>query len=239
MDAINLSKRLACVAKFIPKGARLADIGSDHAYLPAHLLLNQKIDFAIAGEVALGPLQNAQAEIRKAELTKQLEPRLGDGFAVIKPNDHIDTVVIAGMGGQLIQKILAEGHREHHQYEKLILQPNTDTATVRTWLQNNQYALVDETMLFDDGHYYEILVAQPGITSFTEQQITFGPFNLQHQTLTWKQRWQSELNRLNQLLITLFQAKQGNSIAYQEYQNQAQQIKEVLGNASEKTNSSD
>lgn len=228
MDAINLSNRLAHVADFVPMGARLVDIGSDHAYLPAHLLLNQKITFAIAGEIAPGPLQNAQNEIEKAGLSGKLESRLGDGFSVVDPKDNIDTVVIAGMGGQLIQKILEQGHQGQSQYETLILQPNTDVVTVRNWLQAHQYALIKETMLLDDGHFYEILVAQPGNTNFTQQELTFGPFNLQNKSTAWIQKWQAELDRLQQLLNTLKQANQNNSEAYQNYQKQAQAIQEVL-----------
>lgn len=228
MDAINLSSRLAHVADFVPMGARLVDIGSDHAYLPAHLLLKQRITFAIAGEVAQGPLQNAQNEIEKAELMGLLEPRLGDGFAVVEPDDQIDTAVIAGMGGQLIQKILEQGHHDQIQYDNLILQPNTDVVTVRTWLQAHHYALINEMMLFDDGHYYEILVAKPGETNFTQQQLTFGPFNLQNKAAVWIAKWQTELDRLQKLLDTLTKADQSNSIAYQNYQQQAQAIQEVI-----------
>ena len=83
-------------------------------------------------------------------------------------------------------------------------------------------------MLFDDGHYYEILVAKPGETNFTQQQLTFGPFNLQNKDAVWIAKWQAELDRLQQLLDTLTKADQSDSIAYQNYQKQAQTIQEVI-----------
>ena len=142
MDSIHLSPRLAAVASFVPKGARLADIGSDHAYLPANLLINNKISFAIAGEVAKGPYENAQHEIVRRALTIQLEARLANGLAAIKDEDHIDTVTIAGMGGVLITEILEAGFSRAKRFETLILQPNTDEHIVRTWLNNHSCHLV-------------------------------------------------------------------------------------------------
>ena len=99
MDARQLSKRLEEVASFVPDGARLADIGSDHAYLPAYLALNGKIAFAVAGEVVKGPFENAQHEIKKEGLEAKVKARLANGLAAIEANDQIDTVTICGMGG--------------------------------------------------------------------------------------------------------------------------------------------
>ncbi len=96
MDERHLSKRLQAVADLVPDNARLADIGSDHAYLPAALLLADKIKYAVAGEVAKGPFENEKAEINKLQMQDCLIPRLADGLDAIENDDHIDTVVIAG-----------------------------------------------------------------------------------------------------------------------------------------------
>lgn len=98
MDAQNLSKRLAAVAAQVPKGSRLADIGSDHAYLPAHLLMAQQIDFAVAGEVVEGPFENMLKEVEHRGLADHLLPRLANGLDAIRKEDRIDTITIAGMG---------------------------------------------------------------------------------------------------------------------------------------------
>ena len=112
MDEKHLSKRLTQVAAFVPQGARIADIGSDHAYLPAALALSGRIQFAVAGEVANGPYDNMVKEITENGLTKTIIPRLANGLAAIRPTDKVDTVVIAGMGGALIADILEKGRAQ-------------------------------------------------------------------------------------------------------------------------------
>ena len=98
MNNSHLTKRLAAVAAFVPPNARIADIGSDHALLPVHLVATGKIQSAIAGEVIQGPFLRSQAAVTQAGLSKQIQVRLADGLAAIHPADQIDTVVSAGMG---------------------------------------------------------------------------------------------------------------------------------------------
>ena len=131
MDAHHLSKRLLNVAKLVPKGARLADIGSDHAYLPAYLALKGQIEFAVAGEVVKGPFQNAQQVVRAQGLNEQIAVRLADGLAAIEASDQIDTITICGMGGTLICDILEKGKDKLVKHPFLILQPNVGEKNVR------------------------------------------------------------------------------------------------------------
>src|SRR5699024_8102299 len=98
-----------------------------------------------------------------------LMSRLANGLAAIKTSDLVDTVVIAGMGGRLICQILTEGELDKFRYQRLILQPNIDIDLVRSWLSENGYQLVDEAVVADDGHYYEILVAEPGNVTYSLQ----------------------------------------------------------------------
>jgi tRNA (adenine22-N1)-methyltransferase len=228
MDALHLSNRLAAVASFIPEGARLADIGSDHAYLPANLLLNHRISFAIAGEVAKGPLENAKQEINLHHLEYVLKPRLADGLAAVAPDDKIDTVSIAGMGGRLIAQILTAGHLSTNGYKHLVLQPNIDIDVVRRWLADNHYQLVDELVLLDDGHYYEILVAEPGEMQLTDQEFTFGPFNLTRRSESWLAKWQREFNRISAIMQQLAENNKQGTDAYQDYAKQLQVIGEAI-----------
>ncbi|MDR1567777.1 MAG: class I SAM-dependent methyltransferase, partial [Streptococcaceae bacterium] len=108
MNGEKLSKRLAMVASFVPKGARVADIGSAHAYLPVLLIKSGKISYAVAGEVAKGPFESAQQEVAKHSLDEQISVRLANGLAAISAADQIDTLTIAGMGGQLMTDILSK-----------------------------------------------------------------------------------------------------------------------------------
>ena len=134
VDEKHLSARLACVASLVPAGARVADIGSDHAYLPAALVLDGKIDFAIAGEVVKGPYENAVREIKDHQLEGQVIPRLADGLAAIEPADKVDTITIAGMGGSLIASILEKGKDKLTEIKRLVLQPNVGESQLREWL---------------------------------------------------------------------------------------------------------
>lgn len=229
MDALQLSRRLATVASYVRDGARLADIGSDHAYLPANLLLNKHISFAIAGEVAQGPLDNVQTEINRHRLGDVLVPRLANGLAAVTPEDLIDTVTIAGMGGRLIAQILADGHTDGQRYQRLILQPNIDIDVVRTWLMDNDYQLEDETVVEDDGHFYEVLIAVPGHADYSETELKFGPFNLEKRPEAWQTKWQREYDRVKTIMAKLESANKQDSGAYREYQQQVTEISEALG----------
>ncbi|RRG17742.1 tRNA (adenine-N(1))-methyltransferase [Weissella viridescens] len=229
MDAMHLSDRLATVAAYVPDGARLADIGSDHAYLPANLILNKRIKFAVAGEVAQGPLENAEQEINQHHLNDKLIPRLADGLAAIHTEDRIDTVVIAGMGGRLIQQILAAGSAE--SYQRLILQPNIDVDAVRSWLQANHYEITDERVLLDDGHYYEVVVAEPGSADYDDMQLAFGPVNMVKNDAMWRQKWEREQGRMEKIMQQLEDVNQTEAEAYQNYAGQVARIKEVLAHA--------
>ncbi|GEP73833.1 tRNA (adenine(22)-N(1))-methyltransferase [Weissella thailandensis] len=232
MDAWHLSKRLAAVADFVPDGARIADIGSDHAYLPANLLLNKHISFAIAGEVAPGPLANVENEIARHGLHDVLMPRLANGLAAIKTSDLVDTVVIAGMGGRLICQILTEGELDKFRYHRLVLQPNIDIDLVRSWLSENGYQLVDEAVVADDGHYYEILVAEPGNVTYSLRELKFGPYNLTEPSSVWLEKWQREAMRIRNIMRKLESADQSESDAYQEYAKELQTIMEAIAYAS-------
>lgn len=106
MNAQNLSKRLEKVASFVPKGAIVADIGSDHAYLPCYLVHKGIIQKAVAGEVVKGPYQSALKKVKEEGLENQITVRLADGLEAIESADHVDTITIAGMGGSLIVSIL-------------------------------------------------------------------------------------------------------------------------------------
>ncbi|MGX7042775.1 tRNA (adenine(22)-N(1))-methyltransferase [Leuconostoc holzapfelii] len=228
MDSINLSPRLSAVASFVPKGARMADIGSDHAYLPAHLLLQSKINFAVVGEVAKGPLENARHELAKQRLTDVTVLRLADGLAAVTAADQIDTVTIAGMGGILIRDILAAAKARGQVFETLILQPNTDEAVVRQWLIANAYQLTHERIVQEDKHFYEIIVAKPGKQTLSSLDLTFGPFLRDEQSPVFKAKWQKEADRIALIFERMSAAGKDDTPAYHQWQARYQQIQEVL-----------
>ena len=230
MDAHKLSRRLLAVAEYVPAGARLADIGSDHAYLPAYLALNDKISYAVAGEVVQGPFENAEHEIKKEGLTEIIKPRLADGLAAINPDDKIDTITICGMGGSLIRDILEAGKAKLEDHPFLILQPNVGAENVRRWLMNNHYQIEDEQIISEDGHVYEIIVAGFAAeqVSLSQNELIFGPVLLQHKNAAFIQKWEGELKKLENIIPHLKEAKKPQVEKIQEIEGQIKLIKEEI-----------
>lgn len=215
MNVNHLSDRLAAVATFVPQDARLADIGSDHAYLPTNLASQHKITFAVAGEVVDGPFQSAKHEIEEQELNHMVEARLGDGLAVIHADDQIDTITICGMGGALITDILTEGakNRKLDSKPRLILQPNVGEDRVRTWLNNHNYQIIDEALIAENGKFYEIIVADyvdETPEQLSKEEILFGLFIKDNYGPIFAEKWQGELDRVNYVLGQLEKAKDRN-----------------------------
>ncbi|RAP76934.1 tRNA (adenine(22)-N(1))-methyltransferase [Paenibacillus montanisoli] len=157
---IKLSKRLQQIADFVSEGARVADIGSDHALLPVYLLQSGKCPAAIAGELNTGPFKAAKRQVAEAGLTKRIEVRQGDGLEVLVPGEA-DTVTVAGMGGSLMADILEAGRiaGKLEGVRELVLQPNVGEEIVRKWLVKHGYVLQTEEILEEDGRIYEVLHA--------------------------------------------------------------------------------
>ncbi|WP_404802789.1 tRNA (adenine(22)-N(1))-methyltransferase [Loigolactobacillus backii] len=231
VNKVHLSKRLTAVADFVPENGRVADIGSDHALVPLSLVASGKITFAIAGEVIAGPFHRAQNAIAAAGLTPNIQTRLADGLAAIQTTDQIDTVVIAGMGGQLISDILTRGEKALKTVKTLILEANIQEALVREWLMQHNYQIVAETILAEDNHIYEIIKATKVTVapSYTQQQLIFGPLLMQQQAAVFKQKWQHRA-LTNQRIITNLKANahSDKSAKLRSLELENQQIKEVL-----------
>lgn len=174
---IHLSKRLQAIADFVDTGDRVADIGTDHAFLPIALVQSGKSDYVLASDIGAGPIAIAKQNIADHGLSAKIEVRQADGLQGIRPEDDLDTVVIAGMGGELICKILTDGQHLLDGSENLILSPHRDVDQVRQWLADNEFGILDETILTDEGHTYEVLVAgrtKPEVP-YTPADIAFGP----------------------------------------------------------------
>ena len=191
-----LSKRLAAVAEFVPQGARLLDVGSDHAYLPIALMEEGKIDFAIAGEVVKGPYESAVHNVAGAGLADKIVVRLADGLAAFEASDKVTTITICGMGGGLIADILAAGVEKLASVDRLILQPNNREDELRAWLMNNGFKLVTEEIMTENDKFYEIMVVEHGQMTLSETDLRLGPFLNQEKSAVFKARWQRELKKL-------------------------------------------
>ena len=199
MNEIKLSKRLQAVADLVKPNSRLLDVGSDHAYLPAYLVQQEKIDFAIAGEVVKGPYQIAQNHVAEQNLQEKIEVRL----AAFEESDAITSIVIAGMGGILISEILEAGKDKLSQVEQLVLQPNNHEESLRSWLMAHNFVITSEKILLEAGKIYEIIVAEHGTAELNETELEFGPYLSQEKSEVFRQKWHKELNTLNKILERL------------------------------------
>lgn len=233
MNEEKLSKRLETVASYIPKGAILADIGSDHAYLPCYAFLNGMISKGIAGEVAEGPFQSAKKQISKNQLDRVLEARKGDGLEVIQPNE-VTCITIAGMGGSLIRSILDNGKSRLQGVERLILQPNVGAFTIREWLVENDWELIAEDILEEDNKIYEVLVAEKGDPQKSykhkEQELLLGPFLLKEKNQIFIKKWTHELKHWERIIVQLKKAEETpeNRMRKEELEKKIEIVTEAL-----------
>lgn len=156
---MELTARLRAVADLIPQGGRLADVGTDHAYLPVWLLLRGRISQAIASDLREGPLARARETARQYHVEQYMDFRLCDGLSAIRP-EETDAVAIAGMGGETIAAILgrAPWTREKH----LVLQPMTSFPELRLWLQQNGYKILKEHTAREGKRLYTIWSVRGG-----------------------------------------------------------------------------
>ena len=153
-----LDKRLMLCASLVDKNARLADIGTDHGYLPVWLLKNNLISFAIASDVNQKPLDAGRKNAEKYRI-KNIDFRLGNGLETITPKDNIDTIVIAGMGGELICEILNNNPLIKNNVN-LILQPMTKCSVLINYLYKNGFEIIKQEACESHNKHYTVLLAK-------------------------------------------------------------------------------
>ena len=190
---MSLGERLGAVASLVPQGVRVADIGTDHAYLPINLCQNGVVTAAIAADVNKGPYQVALASVAAAGLSGKIEVRLGDGLKVLVPGE-VDVVTIAGMGGALMQELLTASIDILAGLSGLILQPMNAGAGLRKWLYQHGWHINDEVLVLEDERLYEILYAVPGKGAMPDDMLlSVGP-------IIWQKKDPLLRCRLEQLL---------------------------------------
>lgn len=159
MKNIQLSKRLQYVADFITPGLVLADIGTDHGFIPIYMVLADKTPKAFAMDINEGPLERAIEHIEEKGLGDKIETRLSDGLQKLNGNEA-EAVLIAGMGGSLVIKILDEGKHALEGVKELVLSPHTEADLVREYLKTTDFVIEKEGMVIDAGKYYVVIKAR-------------------------------------------------------------------------------
>ena len=172
---MQLSQRLSSVASMVTAGNCLADVGTDHGYVPIYLYERNVIPRAIAMDVNKGPLERAALHIAESGMKDVIETRLSDGLTALRPKEA-DSIVIAGMGGPLMIRILSAYPEVTASAKELILQPQSEIAEVRIWLYEQGYEIVEEHMVYEEGKYYPMFkaVKNPEAKKLSYLEYKFG-----------------------------------------------------------------
>lgn len=230
MNAQKLSKRLETVASFVPTGAIVADIGSDHAYLPCYLVHKKIAARAVAGEVVKGPYESAVKQVRTEGLTDKITVRMADGLAAVEEADEITAVTIAGMGGPLIVSILEKHPQALKTVTRLILQPNIHAKAIREWAMANGWAIQDEVILEEDGKIYEILVLQRGEMKLNEAQTLLGPKLMETKVPVFIEKWSREIANWQRVQQAISEAEKTpeNQEKYEQLTHYIKMVQEAI-----------
>jgi tRNA (adenine22-N1)-methyltransferase len=171
---MKLSNRLKTIASFVPDGSKVADIGTDHGYIPIHLVQEGKAKHAIAMDVRTGPLMRAKSHIAEAGLSDVIEVRLSDGLLKLN-KDEADCVVIAGMGGELMIHILEEGKDLWDNIPCWVLSPQSELQKMRRFLVEQAFFVEQETMIKEDGKYYVVMraVRTPSVSVDDGREVSY------------------------------------------------------------------
>ena len=230
MNAQKLSKRLETVASFVPTGAIVADIGSDHAYLPCYLVHKGIAARAVAGEVVKGPYESAVKQVRTEGLTDKITVRMADGLAAVEEADEITAVTIAGMGGPLIVSILEKHPQALKTVTRLILQPNIHAKAIREWAMANGWAIQDEVILEEDGKIYEVLVLQRGEMKLNEAQTLLGPKLMETKVPVFIEKWSREIANWQRVQHAISEAEKTpeNQEKYEQLTHYIKMVQEAI-----------
>lgn len=197
---MSLSKRLLQVASFVDQDAWIADVGSDHAELPIFLFQEKRIRGAQTIENKPGPYQRMAAAIERSGFLPLCELSLSDGLEKLSP--RVDTVVLAGMGGNLILSILEKHKEKLASVRTLVIDAHTDRSKLRASLPSLGFRISDEAFLTDEGIAYDIIkaTAQENAQPYSPLEIAYGPVNLKKRPSAWLEELRVRKDRLEALL---------------------------------------
>lgn len=204
-EKLELGPRLRAIADLVPPDCRcLADIGTDHGYVPAALLLAGRVGRAVAADVGALPLDHARRTAARCGVEDRMDLRLGDGLSVLSPGEA-DVIVIAGMGGDTIADILAAAPWSRDG-PLLLLQPMSRACELRRWLPEQGYAVRAETLVQDKGVLYPILSAAGGTMAPASEAQAWGGFLLESDPL-WGRYLSDRILRLRRAAAGLERAR--------------------------------
>ncbi len=230
---MKISDRLKKIADTVTPGNRVADIGTDHGYVPVYLCENHISDRIIAMDINEGPLLMARQNIENFHLEDKIETRLSGGFEKLQPGE-VDTAVIAGMGGELIRSILSAHPDVTNDLKELILSPHSESELVRDYLKNTRHEIIDEMMLRDEGKYYVIIKTARSkelwkYVEYTKLECKYGPVLMKKKDEVFIQYLQGKLEKYKTITekITVGIHPETDR-RYQEIQEEMREIEGIL-----------
>ncbi|MDD3240726.1 MAG: class I SAM-dependent methyltransferase [Lachnospira sp.] len=210
MERLKISKRLQTAAELVKPGNRVADIGTDHGYLPVYLVKEGISSHVIAMDVRKGPLSKAEKNIADYGISQQVDLRLSDGLVQLNAGE-VDTITICGMGGRLMKQILMEGKEKLTDGMQLILSPQSELAEFRIYLKNNYIHIMDEQMLEEDHQYYVMMDCRyDELQQLAEEQ--YGKILLEKQDPVLKNLLMRELELNHRIMSKLQEMEEKQSV---------------------------
>lgn len=205
---MDLSKRLRTIISMVTPGEVVADIGTDHGYVPIELVKKGICKKGLAMDIGKGPLERAEAHIRSCKMDDRIAVRLSDGMDKLLPGEA-DRIVIAGMGGPLMARILTEGRECARAADELILSPQSELADFRRFLYEDGYVIREEVMLEEDGKYYVIFRVNVGEAEpYTNAEYAFGKISLvRPESLSVRQAWLKKEISVCELILRELEGK--------------------------------
>ena len=190
-----LSKRLEEIYKMIPEVSSVLDVGTDHCFLPIEIRKNNPDIKIGASDVAKGPLKFAKESLMKNGIS-DITLYLSDGLKNI--DEQYECIIIAGMGAMNIINILEGNQTYTSNSECLLLQSNKDTDKLREWLSHNNFEITDESFVYEYKHY-QIILARHGTSSYSDEDIMFGPYLRFEKSNVFLEFWESECKKLEMI----------------------------------------
>ena len=197
---IKLSIRLKAISSLIPKNSKVIDIGCDHGLLDIYLYKQEISEKIIASDINVNALNNAKANIKKYNLDKYIETRLGNGLDVLKGSDQIDTIIISGMGTHTVIDILKNNQKKLKTINTIVVQSNTKIELLRNEMSKLNYIIEDELLIQDNKKIYTIIKFKKGKKKYTKKELYFGPILLKKNTQLFQTNNKLELEKLHLLL---------------------------------------
>ena len=223
-----MDSRLLTIEEKIQDGAGVIDVGTDHGIIPVRLAQRGYPGRIFASDINAGPLEAARKNAERAGVSEKMRFLLCDGLALCPP-DAVDTIVIAGMGGDMIVKILDEAEWCMHTRYHLILQPMTRSEVLRYWLVYNEFEILTESAVPEGNNLYQVLTARfGGKTRLNDAELFCGKRTLAEDDALWLQSLEAQRRRLEKALEGM-----QSGIGYQQrerlYREILEQMRELRG----------